>query len=213
MRKALVAGAAFALLVFVPAAQAKEMVYTGACGATGCKSIKPAIAVSPQGLPGAVVPPLQSYYVLQTGYGDGHKIFVRGAQYFIVDAGTVIGKDVAGPNDGWAKLPDRTLAALRTATSGLQPFPAPMPARAYVGTQRMPDARALASLLGPLPPVAMPHTGESPIPIGLEWAKPNPWTTAGALLSYLPKARVVIRIDGYFRVPTSVADRIDRARR
>ena len=213
MRKAIVAGAAIALLVFVPAAQAKEMVYTGACGATGCKSFRPAIAGSAHGLPGAVVPPLQSYYVLQTGYGDGHKIFVRGAQYFIADAGTVIGKDVSGPSDGWAKLPDKTLAAVRRTTSGLQPFPAPMPARAYVGNERMSNARGFASLLGPLQQVAMPHTGESPIPIGLEWAKPNPWTTAGALLSYLPKARVVIRIDGYFRVPTSVADRIDRARR
>ena len=213
MRKALLAGVAVMLLTIVPAAQAKEMVYTGACGAAGCTTFKPSISVSPHGLPGSVVPPLQSYYVLQVGYGDGKTIAVRGAQYFVAGAGAVIGKDVPGPSDGWAKLPGKTLTAVRKATTGLQPFPAPVPVRAYVGTTRMADARPFTSLLGPLQPVAMPRTGESPIPIGLEWAKPNPWTTAGALLSYLPKARVVIRIDGYFRVPTSVADRIDRARR
>ena len=213
MRKAILAAAAFSLLAFVPAAQAKEMVYTGACGATGCQAIKPGIALSPHGLAGAVAPPLGSYYVLQVGYGDGKTISVRGAQYFVPASGVVIGKDVPGPNDGWSRLPAKALTALRKATAGIEPYAVPVPTRAYVGTRRMPDAKPFLPLLGPLEPAAVPHTGETPIAIGLEWAKPNPWSSASALLNYLPKARIVIRLDGYFCVPSRVADRIDRARR
>jgi hypothetical protein len=65
-------------------------------------------------------------------------------------------------------------------------------------------------LLGPLEQVGVPRTAESPTTISLYWAGTNPWSNAGALIQYLPMAGVVIRSDGYYRAPGSIADRAKR---
>jgi hypothetical protein len=215
MKKALLIAAA-ALVVTAPAAlakESKEIDFVQVCGASGCKAIKPVLRIGHEGLRAAVVPALQSYYVLRFGVGDGTTIVGRGELYFIPGAGLVAGQDSAGPIVGWSRLTARAAATARKVAQGLKPFAAPMPARAYVGMQRVSDAAPFAALLGPLERAAVPRSGESPVSIELRWARPNPWSSAGALLSYLPKARVVIRLDGFFRVPESVADRIDRIRR
>jgi hypothetical protein len=207
---------AVALVALAPAAQAKEskeLQLLGVCGSAGCKALKAKVILRHEGLTAAAAPPLQSYYVLRVGYGDGKKIFERGEQYFVAGSGVIAGKDLPGPSDGWMQLPAQAAAAARAAAVGLKPFPAPVPTKAYIGTHHVANAAAFAALLGPLAPAAVPRTGETPISITLLWAKSNPWSSAGALLNYLPKARVVMRLDGYFRVPGPVADRIDRARR
>jgi hypothetical protein len=207
---------AVALVALAPAAQAKEskeLMLLQVCGATACKAIRPAVVLRGDNLQAAAVPALQAYYVLRVGFGYQGKVVVRAEQYFVPRAGAVAGKDAPGPTDGWTRLPAGAAAAAAKAARGLQPSPAPMPTRAYVGSRRVPNASAFAALLGPLEPVAVPRAGETPVSIGLVWAKPNPWSSAGALLGYLPGARVVMRLDGYFRVPGPVADRIDEARR
>jgi hypothetical protein len=215
MKMAFLAVAA-ALLVAAPAAQSKsskEMRLLQVCGASGCAAIKPAVSLGHGAFSAAAAPPFGSYYVLKVGWGDGHKIFVRGEQYFVPASGAVLPKDGPGPTDGWSKLPARGVAAARNAAAQLDAFPAPTPSAAYIGTRRMPDVAPFLELLGPLEPTTVPQTRESPVSIGLEFRRANPWSTSAALLNYLPKAHVLIRLDGFFRVPDRVADRIDRLRR
>src|SRR5438045_2011794 len=198
--KRLLAVSGLALVAFVPAAQAKEIDLLRVGGASGCKALRPAVKLAHTDLAGASVPGIGPYYVLTIGYADGGRIFQRGAQYFVAAAGAIAAKDGTGPSVGWSRLPDAAADAVRRGAAGLQPFPAPRPSRVYVGAQRVADPGSYATLLGPLEEVAVPRTQESPITIGLGWARQNPWSTT-ASLEYLPRARVLIRFDGFFRVP------------
>jgi hypothetical protein len=215
MKMAFLAVAAV-LLVAAPAAQSKsskEMRLLQVCGASGCEAIKPAVSLRDGALSAVTAPPFQRYYVLKVGWGDGRKIFVRGEQYFVPAAGATLSKDTPGPVEGWGKLPARAATVAGAVAARLKPFPAPVPSAAYIGTRRIADVTPFLALLGPLEQTTVPQTGESPVAIGLEFRRANPWSTSAALLNYLPKAHVVIRLDGYFRVPDRVADRIDRLRR
>ncbi len=197
-------------LATAPAALAKELSVTAVCGASGCKAISPALKIGHDGFGPAATVPIGNYYVLRIGFGDGHKIFQRGEMYFVASAGAVAAKDAPGPTDGWGALTAEAAASVRSATRGLKPFTVGRPTHAYVATHRAVDAVPYLALLGPLERTAMPRSGESALTISLYWGGTNPWSNAGALIQYLPKAGVVIRSDGYYRAPGSI---VERARR
>ena len=209
MKKSVLVIAVLALLGLAPAALAKELSLTAVCGPGGCKAISPAVKVGHEGFAPAAVP-VGSYYVLRVGFGDGGKIFQRSEMYFAASPGAVVAKDAAGPTDGWGALPGKAAARVRDAAAGLKPYTIGRPTHAYLGGHRAVDPEPYLGLLGSLERVGVPRTAESPTTISLYWAGTNPWSNAGALIQYLPKAGVVIRSDGYYRAPGSIADRARR---
>lgn len=210
MKKSVLVIAVLALLGLAPAALAKEMSLTAVCGPSGCKAISPAVKIGHDGFGPAATVPVGRYYVLRVGFGDGGKIFQRSEMYFVASAGAVAAKDAPGPTDGWGALPGKAAAQVRAAAAGVKPYTIGHPTHAYLGGHRAVDPEPYLELLGPLERVGVPHTVDSPTTISLYWAGTNPWSNAGALIQYLPKAGVVIRSDGYYRAPGSIADRARR---
>jgi hypothetical protein len=209
----LIAVVVAAAAVTAAPAPAKEMTLQQICGTNGCHALKPAVRLGHDGFAAGMTPALEGYYVVKIGIGDGKKIFEHLNMYFAPKAGAVIGEGGQGSSEGWAGIPAPAVEKLRTSAQGLKLFKAPRPNRVDVGERRSVDPAPYAALIGPLDPTPVPQTYESPIPISISWARPNPWSSGGSLLNYLPKAGVVIRGDGYFRVPESLTGRIDRERR
>jgi hypothetical protein len=203
--KTLLAGIA-TLIAFVPAAQAKQVVLVQLCGASGCTAITPPIAFKGGGRP--VTPPLGNYYALRADNGGGRKTNRRLRSYFVAGPGALTGPELRGPGTGWVRVP-QIASRLRPLAATLTPFPTPWPEGVYIDGRRAPDPAAFALLLGPLRHVATRWTGQRLISIDMRWSKPNPWAAEAALLDYMPNERVLIRLDGSFAVPRSIAYRIE----
>lgn len=211
MKKSVLVIAVVGLLVVVPSALAKELTVTAVCGPSGCNAISPAVKLGHDGMTAPVkAVPMGDYYVVRVGFGDGEKIFERVQMYFVPAAGALAGMEAADPTSSWMGMPEPAAAQARKAAEGLKPYALPAPTKAYIGTHRAVDAAPYVRLLGPLEKTTIPRAAESPIVISLFWTKTNPWSSAGALIQYLPKAGVVIRTDGYYRAPGSIADRARR---
>jgi hypothetical protein len=211
MRKLmLISLATLAGLVVAAPGVAKEMTLFQVCGTNGCNAIKPGkLPNHDGGLQSASTPALQGYYLLKVGAGDGQKILDRFEMYY-VRGGSVIG--MSG-DEGWAAFPSRVARRIDAATNGLKPFGLPQVKTVYVNQHRSLDAAPYIDLMGPLDKTEIPSSNESPIMISLIWRQPSPWSNDGALLGYLPRSKVLMRSDGYFQVPRSLAQRIDRERR
>lgn len=209
MKKSVLVIAVLGALSIAPAALAKELTVTAVCGPSGCAAVTPAVKLSHDGITVRDAP-LGGYYVVRIGLGDGTKIFERTRMYFVPAAGALAWADTADPNATWLGMSGEAAARVRKAASGLKPFTVATPTHAYVGTHRTTDAAAYVALLGRLERTAAPVTGESPIVISLYWKQPNPWSSSAALIQYLPEAGIVIRNNGYYRAPGSLADRARR---
>ena len=210
-RFVLIAIAAVAALGVAAPAFAKEMSLLQVCGTNGCKSVKPAISLGHDGWRATGPPAIEDYYLMKVGIGDGVKIFERFDLYFVPSAGAFTGKDMAF-GDGWSALPASAVARLRATAKGLKPFATPAPTRVYIEERESVDPAPYAKLLASLDATTVPDAPESPILIGLSWPRPNPWSSE-TLLNYLPKSKVLLRGNGYFRVADTLADRIGRERR
>lgn len=213
MKKLVAIGAAAVSAVVLAApATAKQLTLLQVCGADGCNAIKSGGTLGHDGGPdSASRPSLQSYFLLKIGAGDGKKIFERWDMYFVPDPGVIIG--IKGGSEGWTALPARATKAIKAAAKGLKPFRTPQIAKVHIGQHRSVDPAPYTALLGPLEKAYIPSTWESPISVSLDWQRPNPWSNHGAMLNYLAKAKVLMRGDGYFRVPDVLAGRLDRERR
>jgi hypothetical protein len=211
MRRLLLIGlACSAALALAAPALAKEMSLLQVCGTNGCNSIKPAVSLGHGGGP-TETPAVEDYYLLKIGVGDGTKIFERADLYFAPKAGVFTGAGMAF-GDGWSTLPKRAAARVLAAAEGLKLFRAPTPSEIYIEGRRSADPAAYGRLLASLDETTAPVTSEGPILIGLSWSRPNPWSSE-SLVNYLPKAKVLLRGGGYYRVPSDLASRIDRERR
>jgi hypothetical protein len=209
----LIAVAVAAAALTAAPALAKEMTLQQVCGTNGCHALKSAVRLGHEGFAAGITPAPEGYYVVKVGIGDGAKIFEHLNLYFAPKAGAVIGERGRGLSEGWAGIPAPAAEKLRLSAKGLKPFKAPRPSRVDLGGRRSVDPVPYASLLGPLHGTPIPEAYESTILISISWPGANPWSVGGSVLTYLPEARVVIRGDGYFAVPDSLAGRIDRERR
>ena len=208
---AIAAAAASALVLAAPSA-AKEMTLLQVCGTNGCNAVKSAGSLGHDGgMQAADRPAPQSYYLLKVGIGDGNRILGRETMYFVPGPGAVTWR-TDDPNQTWMAFRPKATAAIRTAAKGLKPFGAPQLASVYIGERRSVDPAAYAALLGPLDKDYVPST-ESPVSLSLNWQRSNPWSKDTELLSYLVKAKLLLRSDGYFRVPDELAVRLDREHR
>jgi hypothetical protein len=207
-----IAAAGVSTLALAAPAAGKELTLLRVCGADGCNAITSGGTVGHDGGPSFVSrPSLQGYYLLRIGAGDGKRVLERWDMYFVPDPGAIIGTQ--GGNEGWTALPARATKAVKAAAKGLKPFRTPQIAEAYVGEHRSVDPAAYTALLGPLEEAGIPSTLESPISLSFDWQRPNPWSNDGGMMNYLVKARMLMRGDGYFRVPDALARRLDREHR
>jgi hypothetical protein len=199
VKRAVVIALAALAAAGAPSGEAKNLSLVRICGTSGCSPIEPAIPVP--GGERSEAPAVQPYYVLTAAD--------RSSLYFVSGPAALSGAHVAGPG-AWGRL--TSPSGLRALAGRLRPFPAPRLSDVRVDGRRVSRPAAYAALLGPLPRVAARWDGELLVPIDVRWAAPNPWSAEASYLEYIPEKRLLIRLDGYFRVPESLAATIERDR-
>lgn len=186
--------AAIALTLALPAATAaKGPVLTQLCGPDECRDIGPvsyAFDARPHAPPRA-----GRYYELRFG-GGGHAS--RGIYYEPRSALVAYSQEFG--NIAWAPLVGPPLE-----TAGLEPYPAPRVAAAWVGDTRVSgDPSGYLQLVTLSGPFVVPEHPTAFEWIRLESPTPNPWTSQP--LVYYPRDRVLL-VPGatYVQVPDAVA--------
>lgn len=202
-RIAPVLAALAALLLLPSAATAKELTAATACGAAGCRTVDGPpmmLAGGGDGTEDAVPAPSPFYkvtfHVEEQGRDESWDVF------WIPAAETLAFRDEAGnmtfdrlKADATTTWGDQShdaesLAAWKTFTRGLAPFPAPTVTSVTVGGKRADDPDSYLGLFGRDPdPKAYPDATDW-LSVELRADVPSPWTDT-VLLTVSPSRRVV----------------------
>jgi hypothetical protein len=204
------AAAFVAALACAGTALAKGPVELRICGASDCREFK-AVPGKPRDaeLVFGLVNAEQSFdFVGPPPLGRWYELTLRADWYewsplaYAADAGVV------AQSGNWIALDRRTLAAVRRATSGLQPKPRPAIERALVNGLPSANPAVYAGVFGPLPPAPVPPPGTPVAEIRLVAGGETPWTD-GRRIEYFPAANVLRRSGEWVRTPRPLANRIE----
>jgi hypothetical protein len=194
---ALLAIVAAGLLALAGTAQAKEIVGLKICGASGCKETTSHLVL---GDPTASVSYAQPapFYKVELRFGDGQTIIHRENAYWLPGSGLMRFSSEQG---GWW-MPSE-LPALRDAASGIDAF-TPQLSRVKVGGKVATDPSSYLALMGKFPGALLPSGKLHPVRIVMRTSDPNPWVDRLAAVGYIAKRHLLIRSDGYFKIPKSL---------
>jgi hypothetical protein len=205
---ALLAALVVGALALAGTAQAKEIVSLKVCGASGCNSVTdrdqlrgweqegntdPASVSSP----GA-----QGFYTVDLAFGDPEgNVMHRETAYWLVDSNLMRFKPDT-QNPWWTLFPGQ-VSMFKTVASGVEPF-TPALSKVTVKGKAVADPSSYLRLFGKLRYVTFPKGKLHLITIALRASQPNPWVSGMVLLRYDAGRRLLIRSDGYFRLPKSL---------
>jgi hypothetical protein len=188
------------------AAGAKEVKSVKVCGASGCKPLSTRFMLSMGGsntVPGRIGP----YYTVRMLMGEGG----RSVGTFIVFWSRAEGAARAIEQwafDGWARLPARQNAILRSATTGVTPF-RPRLASVRVDGKLVSDPQSYIRLFAPYPAAyeAAP-AGARWIDVNVTPTQPNPWISRPIRLRYQPERRMLEASDWTVVLPKEIGSRL-----
>jgi len=187
------------LLALAGAAQAKEIVGLKVCGATACKESSDHLAID-SSTATAMTSPARYYEVeLRFGDGEGQTIIHREQAYWLPDSGWL--RFATDVNGSWWKPAD--LSGLQTAAAGIEAF-TPELSKVTVKGRVAADPSSYLRLLGKLPYRVLPRGKLHLVTIKLTAATPNPWVSGTTVLRYDAKRHLLIRPNGYFRLPVTL---------
>jgi len=194
---ALLALAAAGLLALAGTAQAKEIVGFKICGASGCNESSEHLGLDSSTASATTQP--GAFYEVELRFGDGQTIIHQEQAYWLPDSGWMRFKpDVHG---SWWKPAD--LSGMHKAAVGVEPF-VPKLDRVSVGGRRAADPSSYLRLFGNFPYRAFPKAKLHLISIRLTASTSNPWVNGTVILRYDAKRRLLIRPDGYFKLPATL---------
>lgn len=206
MRKTALVTLAAAGLLLAPAgaAQAKEVTSLKICGASGCKE-----STDPEALrnwePGTNSDPAsvsstapEPFYTVELGFGDGQQTVHRETAYWLPRSGLMRFKSQA--LDPWWKIFPNQAALYKDVSAGVDPL-TPRLVRATVAGRAVADPSSYLRLMGSFPSLLFPKGKLHLTHVVLRASEPNPWVDGAAALSFDAKRRILVRSDGYFRLP------------
>jgi hypothetical protein len=202
---AVLVSAAAAFLALAVAAQAKEIGSLKVCGASGCNTLADRDQLQgwepnndPSSQSGAAA---QRYYTVEIGFTDGTTIIHRETAYWLPDSGLMrFQGQVMDP--WWQVFPNQTAMYQKLAT-GIDAF-TPTLKRATVKGKAAADPNSYLKLFDNFHYATLGKAKLHLIRIRLTSAGENPWLNGTTILSYDAKQHLLIRPDGYFRLPASV---------
>ena len=196
---------AAAFLALAVVAQAKEIGSLKVCGATGCNTLSDRAELQgwelnndPSSQSGA---PAQRFYTVEIGFTDGNTIIHRELAYWLPDGGLM--RFQGQVLDPWGKVSPNQAAMYHKAASGIDAF-TPSLKKATVNGKAAADPDSYLKLFGNFHYATLGKAKLHLIRIRLSSAGENPWLSGTTILSYDAKKRLLIRPDGYFRLPASV---------
>jgi hypothetical protein len=194
---ALLLVAAAGLLALAGTAQAKEIVGFKLCGATGCNESSDHIAIDSSTSLARTQP--AAFYEVELRFGDGQQIIHRETAYWLPDSGYM--RFQGDVNGSWWKPAD--LSGMHKAATGIDAF-TPELSKVTVKGKTAADPSSYLRLLGTFPYRAFPKAKLHLISIKLTASKPNPWVSGTMILRYDAQRRLLIRPDGYYKLPVSL---------
>ena len=197
--------AAAAFLALAAVAQAKEIGSLKVCGATGCNTLTDRAQLQgwepnndPTSQSGA---PAQRFYTVEIGFTDGNTIIHREMAYWLPDSGLMRFRGQV--MDPWWKVFPNQAAMYQKAATGIDAF-TPSLKKATVRGKVVADPDSYLRLLGNFHYATLGKAKLHLTRIRLTPSGENPWLNGTTILSYDAKQRLLIRPDGYFRLPASL---------
>src|SRR5262249_30079518 len=200
----LLALAAAAALALAATAQAKEIVSLKLCGASGCNILtdRDQLQGWESGInPGSQNAAGQRWYSVEVAFGDRGTIIGRDTTYWLPDSSLMRWQGQTA--DPWSQVATSQTAVLEKLATGVDAF-TPSLARATVKGKAAADPSSYLRLFGNFPYAVLGKAKLHPVRIVLTATAPNPWVDGKAVLSYDAKRRLLIRPDGYFRLPAAL---------
>jgi hypothetical protein len=208
-----ISAAVFALVVDGSAANAVAASFE-LCGASGCSAAPTGSSIDWSAGDFISPPPVAPYYEIRFPFGD-RAFLVPARRAYKPSLGTT----------GWNEVTDDVITALAPALRKVKPWPPPSLAEVLVGGRPADDPQPYVHLYDEFPVVAPPRGAEPGLWIVLRSERASPWSVSIPvpfpkrtatwvngfnLLEYLPEHRVLNRNGEYVRLPTYLAERIDR---
>jgi hypothetical protein len=197
-----------AVLALAGTAGAKEIGSLKVCGANGCNTFSDRDQLrgwEPSGgVTGQPVAAAQRYYSVELGFTDPEgsaNIIHQESAYWLPDSGLFRFKSTTD-RSWWAVLANQKMM-YEKAAAGIEPF-IPALSKATVKGKAAADPSSYLRLFGDFPYRAFPRAKLHLISIKLTAASPNPWVSGVLTLRYDAKRRLLIRPDGFYRLPATL---------
>ena len=207
-KMALIGLVAAGLLAVAGTAQAKEIQSLKICGASGCNEVTDRNALQGWEQAGntdpdsvAVATP-QTFYTVDLAFGDGQQIMHRDTAYWLPE--TNLMRFTSQTRDPWWRLFPGQVSMFKNVASGIEAF-TPKLSKVTVKGKAVADPNSYLRLFGKFPYTGIPRGRLHLFTIAMRASEPNPWVNGTVLLRYDASRRLLIRSDGYFKLPRSLA--------
>ncbi|MBA3717891.1 MAG: hypothetical protein H0W87_06665 [Actinobacteria bacterium] len=196
------------LLAFAGTAQAKEIVGLKICGASGCNASTDREQLKGWMLGGSSDPeqstsvPAEPFYTAELSFGDpeGNVIHQETAYWL---PGSNVMRFRGQTQDPWWKLDPSGISMFQQISAGIDAF-TPELSGVKVKGKSVSDPTSYLRLFGEFPYRTFPKGKLHLITIALTASKPNPWVSGTLRLRYEASRRLLIRPDGYVRLPAAL---------
>ncbi len=209
---ALAALVAAGALAAAGAAQAKEIVSLKLCGTTGCNTVTDRDTLrgwEAEGDPEQVGLPMPAaFYTVAIAFGDDKgNVIHSDTAYWLPRSNLMRWRDQT--YEPWWRLFSSQKAMFVKISSGLEPF-FPRLARVRVKGRNVTDPDSYLRLFGPFRYAEVPAHVKRWVRIRMQAAEPNPWISNRASMKYAPRIRLLVRPDGYYKLPKRLARKVMR---
>jgi hypothetical protein len=203
---ALLVVVAAAVLALAGTAQAKEIGSLKICGASGCNTLADRDQLKgwePNSDPTSqTVAPAQRYYTVEIGFTDPEGTIIHHENaYWLPDGGLM--RFAGQTMDPWWQVFPNQTAMYEKIAAGIDAF-MPELSKVTVKGKRAADPNSYLRLFGKFNYRTLPRGKLHFVSIRVTSSTPNPWVQGTTILRYEPKRHLLIRPDGYFRLPTSL---------
>jgi hypothetical protein len=203
---ALPALAAVLLLAFAGTAQAKEIGSLKVCGKTGCNTLNDPEQLrawmEDDGSTSQTLAPAQRYYTVDIGFTDGQGNTIHTSTASWLPDGALIRYEGDSSLQWWSVSAKQT-ALYKKIAGGIEAF-TPELSKVTVKGRIASDPSSYLRLFGNFPYRAFPKAKLHLVSIKLTAATPNPWVSSTKILRYDPQRRLLIRPDGYYKLPAAL---------
>lgn len=212
MKKLIVlAAAAAGLLALSATAQAKEVISLKVCGASSCvKTTDQSVLkgwMDEGGNPAQIWQTNPAdYYRVGVGFGDQGKLMATNVAYWLPGRSLMRYTDQRGYP--WWRLNPAQVKVLRDLAGDLTPL-SPVLSRVRVGGKNVSDPSSYLRLLGTFRD-GIDAKKHPSVRIALRTPFANPWIHSAMGIRFRPQTRLLVRADGTYRVPKSMARRVMR---
>jgi hypothetical protein len=199
--------AAAGVLALAGTAQAKEIGSLKICGANSCNSMTDRDQLRGwepgSGEPTSqYVAPAQRYYTVEIGFTDPEgNVVHQETAYWLPDSGLMRFKGQV--TDPWWRVFPNQKAMYEKVAAGIDAF-TPELSRVTVKGKIAADPSSYLRLFGNFRYRAIPRAKLHLVSIRLTAATPNPWVSRTVILRYDAKRHLLIRPDGYYRLPSTL---------